>query len=233
MHYDDKKLILPQNRNVILPLIIFSNLFPLYGVINYNWTIFTVVYIYWFELLIITFFQFLKIITSQGESSISTWTKIFIGIKFLIGRCSLFLFYLIFIVTFLGVLASVKEDGKTNAVGMFEAIFFRGTFYRITLLSFILYNLVDFIVLFILNDNYKTAKPADNNNLLDAHILVVHIVVVLGTFLYQGVTDKLHWDHKSAMIACVSLFVFIKIIADFIKQSISGDTTDDQTGKFI
>jgi hypothetical protein len=85
----------------------------------------------------------------------------------------------------------------------------------------------------MLNGEYKRAKPEDNFQILDVHILVVHIVVVLGTFLYQGVTENLHWNHKNSMIACVGLFVFIKIIADITKQSLSGDIPEEQKGKFI
>ncbi len=233
MDVENKEIILAKNKRVMLPLIIFSNLFPLYGVLMYNWTIFSVVYIYWIELLIITFFQFLKIIVAQGEPRWSFSVNLFIGIKFLLLRAGLFLFYLLFIVVFLGFLASSKDDSGKSAMNMFDVVFFKGSFYRITLLSYTLYNLIEFIVLYILNNDYKTSKATDHNNFLDMHILVVHLVVVLGTFIYQGVTDTLHWNHKSAMIACVSLFVVIKIIADVVRQSLSGDIVKDEPGNFI
>jgi len=90
MDVENKEIILAKNKRVMLPLIIFSNLFPLYGVLMYNWTIFSVVYIYWIELLIITFFQFLKIIVAQGEPRWSFSVNLFIGIKFLLLRAGLF-----------------------------------------------------------------------------------------------------------------------------------------------
>ena len=233
MQYNNKEIILPRNKNVILPLIIFSNLFPLYGVIYYNWTIFSVVYIYWIELLIISSFQILKIMFAQGASNATFFSKLGLAIKFFLFRTGVFFFYLLFIVTFLGILATKKGDGGAGGISMFEVIFFKGTFYKITLLSFVIYNFVEFVVLFILNGAYKKAKPEDNYQILDIHILVVHIVVVLGTFLYQGVTEKLQWDHKSAMIACVGLFVVIKIIADVARQSLAPDIPEEETEKFI
>lgn len=233
MKYNNKEIILPKNKNVILPLIIFSNLFPLYGVIQYNWTIFSVVYIYWIELIIISTFRLLKILFAKGDSNATFFSKLSLGLKFFIVRTGIFFFYLIFIVVFLGFLASSKSGNTGDAITMFDAIFFKGTFYKITLLSFILYNLVEFLVLYMLNNEYKKAKPEDNYQILDIHIIVVHIVVVLGTFLYQGVTENLHWNHKSAMIACVSLFVGVKIIADIIRQSLSGDMPEEQKEKFI
>ncbi len=237
MLHENKEIILSKNKNVVLPLIIFSNLFPLYGVINYNWTIFSVVYIYWLELLIITFFQFLKILIAKGEPKWKPSVKIVLGIQFLIARGGLFIFYLIFIVVFLGLMPSFEDDTNSTSgiISMSNAIYLKGPFFKFTLLSFALFNFVEFFVSFILNDQYKKSKPSDYNNFLDVHILIVHIVVVLGTFLHLGLTKHLHWDYKGAMIAVVSLFVIIKIIADVAKQGKGNINTplQNENGKYI
>ncbi len=221
------------NKNVMLPLIIFSNLFPLYGVIHYNWTIFSVVYIYWLELLIISTFQLLKIMFAEGDEEATFFSKLAIALRFFAFRTGIFFFYLIFIVVFLGFLISGKENSDGSGIQLFDVIFLKGNFYKITLLSFLVYNIVEFVVLFLLNGTYKNAKPEDNFIILEPHILVVHLVVVLGTFLYQGATENLHWNHKNAMIATVSLFVVIKIIIDIYRQRLSADVPEDQQGKFI
>ncbi len=221
------------NKNVMLPLIIFSNLFPLYGVIHYNWTIFSVVYIYWLELLIISTFQLLKIMFAEGDEEATFFSKLTIALRFFAFRTGIFLFYLIFIVVFLGFLISGKENSDGSGIQLFDVIFLKGNFYKITLLSFLVYNIVEFVVLFLLNGAYKNAKPEDNFIILEPHILVVHLVVVLGTFLYQGATENLNWNHKNAMIATVSLFVVIKIIIDIYRQRLSADVPEDQQGKFI
>jgi hypothetical protein len=221
------------NKNVMLPLIIFSNLFPLYGVIHYNWTIFSVVYIYWLELLIISTFQLLKIMFAEGDEEATFFSKLTIALRFFAFRTGIFFFYLIFIVVFLGFLISGKENSDGSGIQLFDVIFLKGNFYKITLLSFLVYNIVEFVVLFLLNGAYKNAKPEDNFIILEPHILVVHLVVVLGTFLYQGATENLHWNHKNAMIATVSLFVVIKIIIDIYRQRLSADVPEDQQGKFI
>lgn len=221
------------NKNVMLPLIIFSNLFPLYGVIHYNWTIFSVVYIYWLELLIISTFQLLKIMIAEGDVEATFFSKLTIALRFFAFRTGIFFFYLLFIVVFLGFLISAKNNSDGSGIQLFDVIFLKGNFYRITLLSFLVYNIVEFVVLFLLNGAYKNAKPEDNFIILEPHILVVHLVVVLGTFLYQGATENLHWNHKNAMIATVSLFVVIKIIIDIYRQRLSADVPEDQQGKFI
>ena len=221
------------NKNVMLPLIIFSNLFPLYGVIHYNWTIFSVVYIYWLELLIISTFQLLKIMFAEGDEEATFFSKLTIALRFFAFRTGIFFFYLIFIVVFLGFLISGKENSDGSGIQLFDVIFLKGNFYKITLLSFLVYNIVEFVVLFLLNGAYKNAKPEDNFIILEPHILVVHLVVVFGSFLYQGATENLNWNHKNAMIATVSLFVVIKIIIDIYRQRLSADVPEDQQGKFI
>jgi hypothetical protein len=233
MKYNNNINVQTANKNVMLPLIIFSNLFPLYGVIHYNWTIFSVVYIYWIELLIISTFQLLKIMVAEGDKQATFFSKSSIALRFFAFRTGIFFFYLLFIVVFLGFLISAKNNSDGSGIQLFDVIFLKGNFYKITLLSFLVYNIVEFIVLFLLNGAYKNAKPEDNFIILEPHILVVHLIVVLGTFLYQGATENLNWNHKNAMIATVSLFVVIKIITDIFRQRLSADAAEDQKGKFI
>lgn len=230
----DKNILnIANKQKVLLPVILISNLMPLYGVIQYGWTIFTVVYIYWFELLIVSFFQFLKILLAEGNTKISIFTKFFIAIRFLLLRIGIFIFYLIFIVVFLGILPNVNNKDNENLIQMSNAIFLQSDFFRFTILSFIFYNFLDFLFSFIINNQYKTALPNNFNIFLDIRIIVVHIVVILGTFLYEGITNFLHLNHKIAMIACVSLFIVVKLIADIIRGWSNDEDTSREIGKYI
>lgn len=227
---NQQNVISSKDRNYSLPLLLFSNLMPLYGVIHWNWTFFSVVYLYWLELIIISTFQLLKILFAQG-GDISILSKIFIGIKFFILRTIIFFFYIIFIVTFLGLMQN-KGDTSTY-ISMADALLLRNNFFKINFFGFFLYNLLSFFFTYILNKEYKQKLASDYFNFFDIHIFVVHIVVVLGTFVYMGVTENLHWKHKSAVIACVSLFVVVKLIAEFIRNSFSEERKNEQPGDFI
>ena len=220
-------------KRAALPLIIFTNLFPIYGVITYNWTIFSIVYLYWLELLIVSTFQLLKILTAEGDKEITMIVKLFLAIRFFLFRTGIFLFYLLFIVTFLGLLITNKENSDSELLTFAHALTLKGSFYRITLTSFFIYNLVEYLVQFRLNGKYKTSTPNDNFTLLDPHIIVVHIVVVLGTFLYAGVTEKLSLDHHTAIIACAILFAIVKIIADVVRYQMSDKSATISSEKYI
>lgn len=222
-----------KNKPIFLtPILIFSNLFPLYGVIMYNWTIFTVVYIYWLELLVISTFSLLKIIVAKGDKSILMFEKIRLAIQFFLFRTGIFFFYLLFIVTFLGVLI-VKPNTGEKAIDFINILFLRDPFFRLTIINFIIYNLIEFIVLYILSGKYKTALPMDNYVILDSHILVVHIVVVLGTFLYQFMEKNTRLDSQSMMIACVSLFIIVKMFTDLVKLNMNPKKNEEEIGDFI
>ncbi|MCB0507404.1 MAG: DUF6498-containing protein [Chitinophagales bacterium] len=214
-----------------LPLLIFSNLMPIYGVVHYGWTLFSVIYLYWLELLFITFFDALKIWMAQGKP-MPTSTKIFIGIKFILARIGIFCFYLIFLITFIGVLMSAKESRTDEMIQMVQALTLKGTFYKITALSFFANGLYNFYVSYYLPQKYKTQDADATYSFLDIHILVVHVSVVLIVFLHKGLTEKLHLEHQTSIILCTCLFVFIKVFAESIK-SYSADKSLDEKQRDI
>lgn len=208
-----------QKSRILIPFIIVTNLFPLYGVIKYNWTIFSVVYIYWLEMLIGSTFLLLKMLFAQGDTQVTVFNKLAMAVKFFSIRTGIFFFYLLFIVVFLGFLVTGHE--KFENTGIWHTMTLQDSFYKVTLLNFIAYGIIEFLVQYMALGNYKKAKPDDYFIIFDAHMLVVHVVVVLGSFLYKFVLEKMEADHRTAMIACVSLFVVIKILVDIGKQRLT------------
>ncbi|MBP6154777.1 MAG: hypothetical protein KA457_08160 [Chitinophagales bacterium] len=206
----------PNKINYILPFILFANLMPIYGVLNFGWTLFSVLYIYWLELLIITFFDFLKIVSANGDDS-TNWMKLVLGGKLILIRVGIFFFYLTFLITFIGIMLSAKNEDVKDLVTMADALFLKSTFYKITLLSVFISHTIDFYFSFIASNKYKNTTAQKEFIFLDAHILVVHIVIVLSVFLYKGLTEKMNIEHTSAIVACVSLFAIIKIVVDYAK----------------
>ena len=58
-------------------------------------------------------------------------------------------------------------------------------------------------------------------------MIVVHVVVVLGSFLYQFVLEKIKVNHHTAMLICVSLFVVVKILVEIGKQRINNNVANE------
>ena len=201
-----------------------SNLFPLYGVMREGWPFFLVLYIFWFEMLIVTFFEELKMFFSKsGEKG---WDKIKTMFSFAIIRLGIFCFYMIFIVVFIGLIASGKEQHMT----VFLAIAFRNTIFNIAILNYVAYNILDFIFNFLLNKKYLSSKPSDHYNILDGRQIVVHVVVVLGAFLSTYILKKSGNNYYYTNLALVALFILAKTIADFVGTRF---TNDDEMETYI
>lgn len=218
-----------QRPQLLTPVLVFSNFFPVLGVMLYNWTIFSVVYIYWIEMLIVSTFSLLKILYARGED-ISFRDRVKMGGKFFLIRTGIFFFYLSFIVTFLGMMVSAKTPH--SSVDVAQTLALRQGFIKLALFNFIIYNLLEFYFLFIKNGYYKMAAPSKFYTFFNARMLVVHIVVIAGTFIYKFLADKLQMNHMAVMMICVLIFAIVKTIADILSKAME-DPIPQQEGGFI
>ncbi len=66
------------------------------------------------------------------------------------------------------------------------------------------------VFLFIKNGYYKMAAPSKFYTFFNARMLVVHIVVIAGTFIYKFLADKLQMNHMAVMMICVLIFAIVK-----------------------
>ena len=201
--------IMKKNNRNIFPLLMLSNLFPLYGVMRDGWPFFLILYIFWFEMLIITVFEELKMYFSkEGEKGWDKFRKMF---SYALIRLGIFCFYMIFIVVFVGLMGSSKDQLMT----IFLAMAFRNTIFNIAILNFVAYNFLDFLFNFILNKKYVSSKTSDHYNILDGRQIVVHVVVVLGVFLSNYILKQSGNNYYYSNLALVVLFILIKTGADF------------------
>jgi hypothetical protein len=219
--------------NRLLPLNWLANLFPLIGVIRYDWSFFLILYIFWFEMLIVTLFQDLRVLFSQkrdfeGRLFSSDWAfgvyKFWKVIRYTLFRIVVFLFYMLFIVVFVGL---DKGNSENSLKDMASAMSFRNQFFNIAVGNFFLYGLIDFLTKFIINDKYKTSPPSDHTSFFDARMIVTHISIFLGAFLFPFVTEKIGFNSKAATIVVVAAFIILKIGieygANIVEKSIEKD----------
>lgn len=76
------------------------------------------------------------------------------------------------------------------------------------------------------------AAPSKFYTFFNARMLVVHIVVIAGTFIYQFLADKLQMNHMTVMMICVLIFAIVKTIADILSKAME-DPIPQQEGGFI
>ncbi|MBK6729639.1 MAG: hypothetical protein IPG60_01320 [Bacteroidetes bacterium] len=209
----------------MMPLLVVTNIFPLVGILFYDLSFFAFFYLYWTETVLIGIFRWLKMINANKKEEANqnvtingeplTFKKVnsrvFMMGMYFFWRSAILMFYLVFIIVFVGLWDTSNTD---SYVSFGRAITFSDSWMQITLLSYILAQLVDYI-LYIRDKQYQITSLQELANIFDGRTIVLHIVIVLGVFLSQWVSNYVFPDYpKAGTIAFASLFVVIKTIAD-------------------
>ena len=184
------------------------NLVPLFGVIFFDWNVFALIYVFWLETLALSFFDGLGILLAQGGSvSGPHVTKAF---RYFLFRFFILCFYMIFILVFIGLMVADKQgDGYEwiRYLTLMEPSF------RLTVMSFFVIKLIEFIWIYIALDQRKTADPEKIAGLFDARIIVIHSALVLGFFAFDYFSQK--WGVRSGLIAFTLIFTVLKVLVDY------------------
>lgn len=172
------------NKYVIIFFIIAFNLTPVFGVLFYNWQPFEAFWFFWVETLIVAVFNCIRIILSQGrlQDSLSTSQPLTYninkGIKYLLIRIAIFLFYSIFIIVLIGFIANNNAD-MGNILG---TILFQNRFFNLSLLISIASQGYYLVFYFFRSGAFLTSRPDSFAAIFDSRQLVIHIAVLLGAF---------------------------------------------------
>ncbi|MBK9352899.1 MAG: hypothetical protein IPN09_02670 [Bacteroidetes bacterium] len=199
---------------------LLTNSLILYGAIVNQWPIFLVIYGFWLETIIISIFETLKILFAKGENSKPP--NITLATQHLLLKLGMLLFYLIFIVVFIGLLHS----SKTDSIKILNAVYFRDKFFNAALLSMILGGLLNFIVIYWME--LRTNFGAKHFfNFLDARTLTIHLVIVIGTFALEFADKNLLFNENlDKKYVFLSIFILVKTIADLVSIQFSNNEED-------
>ena len=208
-----------QKRNNFFYLLLTNSLI-LYGAIVNQWPIFLVIYGFWLETIIISIFETLKILFAKGENSKPP--NITLATQHLLIKFGMLLFYLIFIVVFIGLFHS----SKTDSIKILNAVYFRDKFFNAALLSMILGGLLNFIVIYWME--LRTNFGAKHFfNFLDARTLTIHLVIVIGTFALDFADKNLLFNENlDKKYVFLSIFILVKTIADLVSIQFSNNEED-------
>ncbi len=195
------------------------NLLPVIGYWFWGWSMFAIIYIYWVEAVIISFFVFLKIAMSRGPEDLTgetrpAWRRTLSGLKILLLRLGIMLFYWIFIFLFVG-MGQGKYDSEMVIDNMKIMIFMHQGF-NLAVLAFFLSQIIEFIGSFIMTDDYLNKPSGAYTLFFDARTIVIHIVIVLGTFAHQFLDKYATLDDRLPGLGFVLVMFFVKTIADIV-----------------
>jgi len=216
----------PRERSIpVLPVIIITNIIPLVGIIYYDLTFFALFYLFWWETVIISFYQWLKMgrakkiaepdpnftvngktLTHQQVNSKRYMRRMYFWVRVL-----MLIFYLVFIVVFVGIVQSATTDG---AISFMRAFLLIDPWMKVALLAFILTHGLEYWV-WIRDGDAENTSLRELGMPFDGRIIIMHIVIVLGTFGSMYASESLFPDHpKAGSIAYATVFVLLKIAID-------------------
>jgi len=198
--------VLPLGNSKMLQVVM--NIVPLLGVIYYDWSVFALLYAFWLETLGLSFLNAIRILFAKKSSEKGP----FVGkaLRFLVVSIFILLFYMLFMIVFVGFQISDKQEG----VNFINYLMLLQPTFRLTIMVFFSIKLIELIYYYFIKNQRDTTRPTDFQPLLDSRIFVIHIVIVLGVFASQFFSEKL--GNHSGVIAFACVFVLVKTIGDIV-----------------
>lgn len=203
------------NKKISILFIIVFNLIPILGVASFNWQPFEAFWFFWVETLIMALFNTIKIVFSQGQlpDNINTNKPLVYhlnkGIKYLAIRIAIFLFYAIFIVTFIGFVANVNKD----KLAVLTTLLFQNNLFNAGLLISIFSQGYYLLTGFFSNGVFYTSTPASFAAIFDGRQIVIHVAIVIGA-LGAIFMEKYTSFGSYGSIFIISLLCICKCIFD-------------------
>lgn len=218
----------PRERSIpVLPSVILANIIPLVAIISYDFSFFSLIYLYWWETVLLSIFNFMKMGSANKTGEPDPNLKIngrvlsheqvnnrkYMRRMYIFVRMGMLIFYLIFIVVFIGVLGMDRGDDPAK---FGETILLIDPWIRIGLAAFFITHLLEYIV-WRRDGSAAETTLRELGSPFDARVIVMHLVIVLGTFLSMFVTESMFPNNpKAGSIAYASIFVILKTIVDLL-----------------
>ena len=188
---------------------------PIIGVASFNWQPFEAFWFFWVETLIMTLFYTIQIVYSQGQlpDNVNTSKPLVYhlnrGIKYLLIRIAVFLFYAIFIIAFIGFVANVNKD----KVAIISTLLFQNKLFNAGLLISIFSQGYYLLTGFFRNGAFYTSTPDSFTALFDGRQLVIHVAIILGALGGIFLAKNTSFGNYSNIII-ISLLCICKCIFD-------------------
>ena len=208
-------------KTISILFIIIFNLIPVFGVAFFNWQPFEAFWFFWVETLIMALFNAVRIVFSQGQTAEELNTHKLLayhlgkGIKYLIIRTAIFLFYAVFIITFIGFVANVNKDKGI----VLSTILFRNKFFNLGLLISIFSQSYYLITGYFRNGAYLTARPDNYAAIFDGRQLVMHVAIVVGALGSIFLIQKTSFGSYSSIVI-IGLLCICKCIFDLVSTKV-------------
>jgi hypothetical protein len=185
-------------------LLIVVNLIPLFGVLLFGWSLFSIMLLYWLENGIIGFFNIFKIALARAPGSGFTINRRPVSPSNKELRIIFFILHYGLFWTVHGVFVFVFF-GLSSSSGLFGSVGLRGV--AIAAAALFLSHGVSFFVNFLGKEEYRTVSPDRQMTEPYSRVVVLHVTILAGGFLA---------DSLGAPLAALVLLVLLKTVIDLL-----------------
>lgn len=217
-------------RLPIILMIIASNALPVWGAATGKLFFFQVLFIYWLEALFLIFFDCIKIATAQGkmvangvvegsfseavadEKGITFTGRVGLILRALLIRGGMLMFYLLFIIVFIG----FSVTGAEHRLDIFNTMSLRHQFVNGALLLFLINTTVQLLAGYFLNGRYRVVSPRSFGYLFGGRSILIHVMIVGATFMHQFFFEHKTYAAKGEIVY-VGIFMIIRTVMDIMR----------------
>lgn len=196
--------------------IIALNLMPVIGYWFFGWSMFSIVYIFWVEAVIISFYYVIEKFLAKGREPVlaqpNAITRCLGSLKILAFRWGIMLFYWIFILVFVALGQGKLQQHES--IDNLKILFFKDSSFNVAVVVFALSGCLHLIQDFVLSGKYKSALFSEYSSVFDARTIIIHVVIVMGTFAYQFLLNYASVDHRLPGLGFVVILSILKFVAD-------------------
>jgi hypothetical protein len=212
-------------------MLIVSNALPIYGAAIGKLVFFQVIYLYWFESLLLIGFDCIKIATARGAASegdvlvrlakedsrqaekpLGFGARLSLILRTILVRVALLLFYLIFIVVFVG----FQLTDKTHRVDVAMTMALRNPFFNTAVIIFLINMTVQLLGSFFLNGRYGTTSPNSYASLFDGRTILMHVMIVGSVFIHQFFFAHKRYEALGEIVY-IGIFMLIRTLFDLAR----------------
>jgi len=179
----EKSKLLPETNQRSVPPVVYalvSNGLQIYGILALGWHFFPILYLWWWEELVLSTFGVLKLrrmrpflLQKQNELDVRE------GESSARGRFFLLFVYFVFVVVVGGFLFAPKESYVANII----TLMFRNQVFNLNLLFFIGMQAALYLRDFYQNPNFDTTDVTTLRTIFDLRSMVIHVGMLVGAFL--------------------------------------------------
>jgi hypothetical protein len=209
--------------------LVAANMLPVYGAMIGKLVFFQVMYLYWFESLLLILFDLVRIVFARGREypdtaqmkvnnilvpvdtdyDLSMDGKVKMVLSTALIRTALLLFYLIFILAFIG----FQVTDKAHRSDVFDSVMLRGPFVSAAIWAFVISSVVQLIAGFFLNGEYRRMSPRQYTNFFSGRIILMHVMIVGSVFIHNFLFDGKTYAAKGEIVY-IGVFMLFKTIGD-------------------